>query len=114
MVVPRLGITRDPANGDLLAIDSASGNAGRRNVQGLDITAVYQIPTQNLGTFTVSGGLNHFITFKVEPVPGAGFTNFLGNYNNGSLPLAPGAVPFNKAFLRGEWEWKGLRFGRDG
>ena len=48
------------------AIDSASGNAGRRNVQGLDITAVYQIPTQNLGTFTVSGGLNHFITFKVE------------------------------------------------
>ncbi len=106
---PALGITRD-ANGDLLAIDSAQGNAGRRNVQGLDITAIYQLPTQNLGTFTVSGGLNHFFTYKIEPVLGLGYTNFLGNYNNGSLPLAPGAIPFNKAFLRGEWEFKGFDF----
>jgi iron complex outermembrane receptor protein len=104
---PGLGITRD-AQGNLLAIDSAAGNAGRRNVQGLDITAIYQIQTANLGTFTVSGGLNHFITYKIESQPGIGFTNFLGNYNNGSLPLAPGGVPFNKAFLRAEWEWKGF------
>jgi hypothetical protein len=79
-------------------------------VQGLDLTAVYQIPTQNFGTFTVSGGLNHFFTYKIEPVLGLGYTNFLGNYNNGSLPLAPGAIPFNKGFLRGEWEFKGFDF----
>ncbi len=106
---PGLGITRD-AQGNLLAVDSAAGNAGRRNVQGLDITAVYQIPTQNLGTFTVSGGLNHFFTYKIEAIPGGGYTNFLGNYNNSTLPLAPGAIPFNKAFLRGEWEFKGFDF----
>lgn len=106
---PALGITRD-AEGNLLAVDSAQGNAGRRNVQGLDITAVYQLPTQNFGTFTLSGGLNHFFTYKIEPVLGLGYTNFLGNYNNGSLPLAPGAIPFNKAFLRGEWEFKGFDF----
>ncbi len=106
---PALGITRD-ANGDLSSIDSANGNAGRRNVQGIDLTAVYQIQTQNLGTFTLSGGLNHFFTYKIEPVAGLGYTNFLGNYNNGSLPLAPGAIPFNKAYLRGEWEWKGFDF----
>ncbi|HEY2800285.1 MAG TPA: TonB-dependent receptor [Chthoniobacterales bacterium] len=104
---PALGITRD-AQGNLLAIDSGFGNAGRRNVQGLDFTGIYQIPTQNLGTFTVSAGLNHFITYKIEPTPGAGFINYLGNYNNGTLPLAPGAIPFNKGFLRAEWEWKGF------
>ncbi len=26
------------------------------------------------------------------------------------MPLTPGAVPFNKAFLRTEWEWKGFDF----
>ncbi len=105
---PGLGVTRD-AQGNVLAVDSAAGNAGRRNVQGLDLTAIYQIPTQNLGTFTVSGGLNHFFTYKVEATPGAGFSNFLGDFS-ASLPLAPGAIPFNKAFLRTEWEWKGFDF----
>lgn len=106
---PGLGITRD-STGNLLAIDSNVANAGRRNVQGLDLTAVYQIPTQNLGTFTVSGGLNHFFTYKIEAAANAGYTDFLGNYNNGTLPLAPGAIPFNKGFLRGEWEFKGFDF----
>ncbi len=39
-----------------------------------------------------------------------GYTNFLGNYNNGSLPLAPGAIPFNKAFVRGEWVFDNFDF----
>ncbi len=106
---PANGITRD-SQGNLFSIDSSTNNAGRRNVQGLDMTAIYQIPTQNLGTFTISGGWNHFFTYKIEALTGAGYTNFLGNYNNGSLPLAPGAIPFNKGFLRGEWEWHGFDF----
>ncbi len=68
---PALGVNRD-AQGNLFEIDSAVGNAGRRNVQGLDVSVVYQIPTQNLGTFTASGGLNHFFTYKIEPVLGIG------------------------------------------
>ena len=106
---PAPGITRDPLTNEVIAIDSLFSNAGRRNVQGLDLTAVYQLPTQNLGTFTVSGGLNHFFTYKVEAISGLGFTNFLGNFNS-SLPLTPGGIPFNKGFLRGEWEWKGFDF----
>ncbi|MEP6810327.1 MAG: TonB-dependent receptor [Chthoniobacterales bacterium] len=98
-----LGVTRF-ADGTLDSIDSSIFNAGRRNVQGLDITAIYQFPTARFGTFTLSGGLNHFFTYKIEAVPGQGYTNFLGNYNNGTLPLAPGAIPFNKGILKGEWE----------
>lgn len=107
---PAVGITRDPSTGNLLCIDSVNSNAGKRLVQGLDVTAVYELPTERWGKFTFSGGLNHFFTWKAEPISGAGSTNFLGNYNNGSIPLAPGGIPFNKAFLRGEWEWRHFDF----
>ena len=96
--------------GNLLEIDATSNNAGKRLVEGLDLTAVYEIPTQRFGKFTLSGGYNHFFIWKAEAVEGRGTTTFLGNYNNGSLPLAPGAIPWNKGFLRGEWEWRGFDF----
>ena len=62
------------------------------------------------GKFTLSGGWNHFFTWKAQADPATGFTNFLGNYNNGTLPLAPGAIPWNKGFLRGEWQWRNFDF----
>ena len=100
-----LGITRD-SFGNLIAIDSVSGNAGTRFVQGLDVQTNYQLPTTNFGQFTFTLGWNHFFTWKASPGPGLGFNDFLGNYNNGRLPLAPGAIPFNKGFARLEWEYK--------
>jgi iron complex outermembrane receptor protein len=105
---PALGVTRTPTGG-VDCIDSGFGNAGKRNVRGMDLTAVYEIPTERWGKFTVSGGYNHFFTWKAQPGTGP-FTSFLGNYNNGTLPLAPGAIPWNKAFLRGEWEWRHFDF----
>jgi iron complex outermembrane receptor protein len=105
---PGLGVTRD-ATGRVDCIDSGFGNAGKRHVTGLDLTAVYELPTERWGKFTFSGGWNHFFIWKAQPGTGA-FISFLGNYNNGTLPLAPGAIPWNKAFLRGEWEWKHFDF----
>jgi hypothetical protein len=72
----------------------------------LDIQANYELPTTNFGKFTFTLGYNHFFTWKISPLPGLPFNDFLGNYNNGTLPLAPGAIPFNKGFLRFEWEYK--------
>lgn len=106
---PGDGITRFD-NGSLQAVDADFGNAGKRLVQGLDVTAVYEIPTERWGKFTISGGWNHFFTWKAQADPAAGYHNFLGDYNNGTFPLAPGAIPFNKAFLRGEWEWRHFDF----
>jgi hypothetical protein len=71
---------------------------------------VYELPTERWGKFTFSGGWNHFFTWKAEPGDGLGAVDFLGNYNNGTLPLAPGGIPFNKGFLRGEWEWRHFDF----
>jgi outer membrane receptor protein involved in Fe transport len=74
------------------------------------LTAVYELPTDHWGKFTFSGGYNHFFTWKAQPGQGQPFNSFLGNYNNSTLPLAPGAIPWNKGFLRGEWEWKHFDF----
>jgi len=99
-----------PQTGPLISVDAQNQNASKRLVNGMDITATYQIPTQNWGVFTLSSGYNYFFTWKAEPFPGAGTTNFLGDYNNSSLPLAPGAIPYHKGYLRGEWDWKGFDF----
>jgi iron complex outermembrane receptor protein len=106
---PAEGTTRF-ADGSLDCVDALSSNGGKRHVTGLDLTAVYEIPTENWGKFTFSGGWNHFFTWKAEPGAGQPFNSFLGNYNNGTLPLAPGAIPWNKGFLRGEWEWRHFDF----
>ncbi len=81
-------------------------NAGKRLVNGMDITATYQIPTSNWGTFTLSAGYNYFFTWKAEALEGLGTRSYLGDYNNGSLPLAPGGLPYHKGFLRGEHAWR--------
>ena len=110
---PGVGIIRDEF-GDLDCIDSLNSNAGKRLVQGLEVTATYEIPTERFGKFTFSGGYNHFFTWKAEPLAGVGAHRFLGTYNNGSLPFGPGAIPYNKGFLRGEWEWRGFDFVANG
>ncbi|PYJ12133.1 MAG: hypothetical protein DMF06_00585 [Verrucomicrobia bacterium] len=109
---PGIGVTRiNPADPMSLidCIDSGFGNAGKRLVQGVEATAAYELPTEHWGKFTFSGGYNHFFTWKAQPGTGP-FNSFLGNYNNGTLPLAPGAIPWNKGFLRGEWEWRHFDF----
>jgi iron complex outermembrane recepter protein len=103
-------VTRDLQNNLQGISDAHTNNSGKRFVEGMDVVVVYEIPTERFGKFTLSGGWNHFFIWKAEGNPelAPGFTNFLGNYNNGTQPLAPGAIPFNKAFLRGEWEWHGF------
>ena len=70
---------------------------------------MYEIPTKRFGKFTISGGYNHFFTWKAELLTGMGSHSFLGTYNN-TVPLTPGTVPWNKGFLRGEWEWRHFDF----
>ena len=106
---PGLGITRD-ALGTLRCVDSGFGNAGQRLVQGVEATATYELPTERWGKFTFSGGYNHFFTWKAGTGASDASHHFLGDYNNGTFPLAPGAIPFNKGFLRTEWEWRHFDF----
>jgi iron complex outermembrane receptor protein len=103
-----IGIVRN-ALGDLQCIFSPFGNAGKRHVQGVEVTASYELPTEIWGWFTFSGGYNHFFTWKAQPGVGP-YRSFLGNYDTRTLPLAPGAIPWNKGYLRGEWAWRHFDF----
>jgi len=98
-----------PQTGGINSVEAGNQNASKRLVNGMDITATYQLPTQNWGTFTISAGYNYFFTWKAEPFTGAGSTNFLGDFL-AFVPLAPGAIPYHKGYLRGEWEWKRFDF----
>ena len=93
-----------------IASTRLTANAGKRLVQGMDVTAVYELPTERFGKFTFSGGWNHFFTWKAEPGDGAGASASWEITTTAHLPLAPGAIPWNKGFLRGEWEWRHFDF----
>jgi outer membrane receptor protein involved in Fe transport len=97
-------IRRDPVTNEVLFIEALNNNAGARFVQGVDVTAMYQLPTTNFGRFTFTLGWNHFFTWKAQLGPGLPFHNFRGS--RGAAPLTPGGIPNNKGFLRFEWEYK--------
>ena len=88
-------------------INASFGNTGKRYVQGIDVVATYELPWDRFGKFMFTLGYNHFFTYKADVGAGLGNTNFLGK-NLVSLPLTPGAVPYNKGFFRAEWEWRGV------
>jgi iron complex outermembrane recepter protein len=102
-------VTRDPDTNIPTQINAPIMNRSKRLVEGVDVNAVYQIPSERFGKFTISGGYNHFFIWKAETAAGLGSVSFLGSYN-ASLPLAPGAIPWNKGFVRGEWAWNGIDF----
>ncbi len=104
---PANGVTRDEF-GNVVAIDADNSNAGTRFVQGIDLTAIYQLPTDHWGEFTFTLAWNHFFDWKAQPGVGDSH-NFLGDFSQ-AFPLTPGAIPFNKALLRMEWQWKGWDF----
>ncbi len=100
------GVLRDTA-GAIDQINAGFGNSGKRYIQGIDIVGSYELPWDRLGKFVFTLGYNHFFTYKIDVGAGAGNTNFLGK-NLVSLPLTPGAVPYNKGFFRVDWEWRGF------
>ena len=85
------------------------GNAGKRLVQGLDVTAVYELPTERFGKFTFSGGWNHFFTWKAQPGDGtpstASWAIITTAHSRWPLVRFPGTRDSS-----GEWEWRHFDF----
>jgi iron complex outermembrane recepter protein len=103
-------VIREPGTNLPQQITALTSNAGKRLVNGMDVTAAYQLPWTTFGTITFSLGYNYFFSWQAEAIEGLGSHTFLGDYNNTTLPLAPGALPYHKGFLRGEYAWGGLTF----
>ncbi|OAI42848.1 hypothetical protein AYO41_03435 [Verrucomicrobia bacterium SCGC AG-212-E04] len=91
-------------------INAGYGNVGTRFVEGIDVTVIYEWVTTSAGKFTFTLGYNHFFYYNVDSTIGNSPTRFVGgNFN--SIPLVPGAVPYNKGFFRVEWQYRGFYAG---
>ncbi|MDQ3313903.1 MAG: hypothetical protein M3505_04630 [Verrucomicrobiota bacterium] len=84
-------------------------NAARKAVEGIDLGAVFKIPPENWGSFTISLAYNHLLRFNGEIVEGIGFTNFLGQFQD-AIALLPGSLPYNKGYVQAEWTYKSFTF----
>ena len=91
-------------------INAGFGNTGKRFVEGIDLTAIYELSTERCGKFTFTLGYNHFFYYNEDAGVGDGPTRFAGG-NFQSIPLVPGAIPYNKGFFRTEWDYRNFYLG---
>lgn len=96
----------DPNTQVPFLVQGQNQNLGTRLVTGLESSLAYQVPNARFGYFTFTLATNYFFSWKSIPAPGAVANNFLGGYNNGTLPLGPGAIPRLKGYFRTQWSWR--------
>ncbi len=99
-------IRRDPADGTIQSVDERSINAAKRLVEGIDVTAYYELDTmdmfkKDLGKFNFTLAYNHFLRFKAQTLAGQPYDDFNGNFNDSGL--TPGSIPFNKGLTSVEY-----------
>lgn len=100
-------IIRD-STGALFQVLDFPFNSAKRDTEGIDITAIYELPTALYGKFTFLGAYNHITRFNVQLVAGSGWTNFLGRFQNAASPFSPGSIPWNKAYGQVQWDFRGF------
>ena len=101
-------IIRD-ASGVLVSVLDFPFNSARRAVEGIDVTAVYQIDTNHAGRFTFTAAYNHLLRFNAQLVPRTGFTNYLGKFQSANSPFSPGSLPYNKGYVQAQWDYHGFQ-----
>jgi len=101
-------IIRDEG-GALLTVLDFPFNSSRRAVEGIDVTAIYELPIDNFGKFTFTAAYNHLLRFNAQIVAETGFTNYLGKFQSANSPLSPGSLPYNKGYVQAQWDYKGFQ-----
>ncbi len=99
-------IVRDPASGLINSVLETPLNAARVGVEGLDISAFYEIDLKTYGKINLNLGYNHLFRYNAAVSPTSGFENFTGNFSTD--PLTPGSLPVNKGLFTIEYQYKGI------
>jgi iron complex outermembrane recepter protein len=99
-----------PGSDEISQINSIAFNSGRREVEGLDFNLIYQTPTFNWGTLTLTTAWNYVLKYRVSPSPGAEFIDFTDKFNNTSA-FAPGSIPYWKGFIDLNYQIGGFQTG---
>jgi len=80
-------------------------------IEGIDVGARYDIPTDSCGTFTIGVDVSYVYRFDQEDVPGAGLRDRLGDFVDPSQGFGLGTIPRLKGNISGIWAYKGFEFG---
>jgi outer membrane receptor protein involved in Fe transport len=92
-------ITFNP-DGSFNQINANAMNVASRDVEGLDLGLIYQMPRFDWGQLTLNSEWNYTLKYKVQFLQGGPSTNFLGRYSDpGTGDLSPGAIPYWKGYV---------------
>lgn len=104
-------ITFDPATSTYLSLSAPTLNLSRRIIEGIDAQVTYDIPTESVGTFTLTGFAALFTRFDQEDIPGTGLRDRLGDFVDPSQGFGLGSIPRFKGTFSGFWNLKDFEFG---
>lgn len=99
-------IVRDPVSGLINSVLETPLNAARVGIEGIDVSAFYEIDLKNYGKVNLNLGYNHLLRYNAAVSPTSGFENFTGNFSTD--PLTPGSLPVNKGLFTIEYQYKGI------
>jgi iron complex outermembrane receptor protein len=95
-----------------LDIITPSLNLGGVKTDGLDITASYELPTDNWGKFTLALNGTYVITFDRQVLPGQPFDDVLGDFIPAETDaFGFGTIPRIKGNLSCFWNFKSWELG---
>ena len=105
-------IVADPNSPEIYQVlYSPTLNMSQRIIEGVDIGARYDIPTDSYGTFTVGVDVAYVYRFDQENVPGDGLRDRLGDFVDPSQGFGLGTIPRLKGNLSTIWAYEGFELG---
>jgi outer membrane receptor protein involved in Fe transport len=105
-------IVADPNSPEIYQLlRSPTLNLSQRILEGFDVGVRYDIPTENVGTFTLAVDFTYFYRFDQENVPGEGLKDRLGDFVDPTQGFGLGTLPRLKGNVSALWAIRGFEFG---
>jgi iron complex outermembrane receptor protein len=92
----------DAAGTSLLYVIDTTSNLGELHTDGVDLSLLYRLPNNPLGTLTVSADGTYVNTYKYQNERGGGFVNNAGRYT-GANPIFRWRHNLLITLARGDW-----------
>lgn len=109
------GIDPNTGNYNLYVVDRPT-NLGLIEIDSLNVTTTYDIPTNSKGTITLLNQLSYLFTYKYQAIPGNNPANpatliyeFAGTTTQGGG--AQGTLPHLRMYTSVNWDWQQWSFG---
>lgn len=97
---------------EYLNIDSPFFNLGSVKTDGLDVMVSYEMPTDNIGTFTFTVNGTYVLSFDRQTLPGEPFDDVLGDFiPEEADAFGFGTIPRLRGNLSCFWNYKQFEFG---